>query len=59
MQSRLAALTDDTTYRIWRLYMAGLAHRFLARHLNSYHALVLKGIPEDGLPLTRHGWCRD
>jgi cyclopropane-fatty-acyl-phospholipid synthase len=52
-------LTDDTTYRIWRLYMAGSAHRFLAGRLNSYHTLLLKGLPEDGLPLTRHGWYRD
>jgi cyclopropane-fatty-acyl-phospholipid synthase len=52
-------LTDDTTYRIWRLYMAGSAHRFLAGRLNSYHTLLLKGLPEDGLPLARHGWYRD
>jgi len=51
--------TNDSAYRIWRLYMAGSAHRFLAGRLNSYHTLLLKGIPEDGLPLTRHGWYRD
>jgi cyclopropane-fatty-acyl-phospholipid synthase len=52
-------LTDDTTYRIWRLYMAGSAHKVLAGRLNTYHTLLLKGLPEDGLPLTRHGWYGD
>lgn len=34
-------------------------HRFLAGRLNSYHTLLLKRLPEDSLPLTRHGWYRD
>jgi hypothetical protein len=33
--------------------------RFLAGRLNGSHTLLLKGLPEDGLPLTRHGWYRD
>lgn len=52
-------LTDETTYRIWRLYMAGSAHRFLAGRLNTYQTLLSKGLSEDGLPLTRHGWYRN
>lgn len=52
-------LTDETTYRIWRLYMAGSARRFLAGRLNAYHTLLLKGSHEDSLPLTRNGWYRD
>ncbi len=51
-------LTDDTTYRIWRLYMAGSAYRFLSGRLNMYHTLLLKGLCEDGLPLTRDGRYR-
>ena len=27
--------------------------------LNNYHTLLLKGLPEDALPLIRHGWYRD
>jgi cyclopropane-fatty-acyl-phospholipid synthase len=52
-------LTDETTYRIWRLYMAGSARRFLAGRLNTYHTLLLKGSYEGSLPLTRDGWYRD
>lgn len=52
-------LTDETTYRIWRLYMAGSAQRFLTGRLNTYHTLLLKGSSEDSLPLTREGWYRD
>ena len=50
-------LTDETTYRIWRLYMAGCAHRFSSGRLNLYHALLLKPAPgTDRLPLTRADW---
>lgn len=52
-------LTDETTFRIWRLYMAGSAHRFLAGRLNDYQVLLWKGLAEDTLPLTRHGWYRN
>jgi cyclopropane-fatty-acyl-phospholipid synthase len=52
-------LTDETTYRIWRLYMAGSAQRFLAGRLNTYHSLLVKGSNEDSLPLTRDGWYCD
>ena len=52
-------LTDETTYRIWRLYMAGSAQRFLAGRLNTYQSLLLKGSNEGCLPLTRDGWYCD
>jgi cyclopropane fatty-acyl-phospholipid synthase-like methyltransferase len=29
-------ITDETTYRIWRLYMAASAHRFRLNRLNLY-----------------------
>jgi cyclopropane-fatty-acyl-phospholipid synthase len=48
------ALTDDVTYRIWRLYMAGSAHRFEAGQLSVNQTLLAK--PNQGkshLPLTR------
>lgn len=49
--------TDETTYRIWRLYMAGSAHGFDLGRLNVYQALLIK--PDQGtsgLPLTRADW---
>ena len=50
-------VVDEVTYRIWRLYMAGGAHRFRTGWLNLYQALLVK--PECGnsrLPLTRADW---
>ncbi|HLH09710.1 MAG TPA: cyclopropane-fatty-acyl-phospholipid synthase family protein [Terriglobales bacterium] len=50
-------ITDDVTYRIWRLYMAGSAHWFRSGKLNIFQSLLLKA--EDGeshLPLTRKDW---
>ena len=50
-------VTDDTTYRIWRLYMAGSAHAFRTGRLNLYQTMLVK--PESGrcaLPLTREDW---
>ena len=50
-------ITDDTTYRIWRLYMAGAAHGFRSGRLNVYQALLAKPLHgESGLPLTREDW---
>ena len=52
-------ITDDTTYRIWRLYMAGAAHRFRTGWLNLYQVLLTKPLlGESGLPLTREDWYR-
>lgn len=52
--------TDDTTFRIWRLYMAGSAHWFRVGRLNLYHSLLAKPANGfSGLPLTRADWyCR-
>ena len=52
-------ITDEETYRIWRLYMSGSAHRFAMARLNLYQVLLTK--PESGnarLPLTRADWYR-
>ncbi len=52
-----ATLTNETTYRIWRLYMAGSSHAFDTGRLNLYQVLMAK--PEGGkayLPLTRGDW---
>jgi cyclopropane-fatty-acyl-phospholipid synthase len=49
--------TDEVTYRIWRLYMAGSAHNFDAGGLNVFQSLLHKpsGGPS-GLPPTREDW---
>jgi len=52
-------ITDDTTYRIWRLYMAGAAHGFQSGRLNVYQTLLAKPLHgQSGLPLTREDWYR-
>ncbi len=52
-------VTDDTTYRVWRLYMAGAAHAFRSGRLNVYQTLLVKPQRgESGLPLTREDWYR-
>jgi cyclopropane-fatty-acyl-phospholipid synthase len=50
-------LTDEATYRIWRLATSGAAHRFGTGRQNLYQVLFVK--PEagaSGLPLTRADW---
>ena len=50
-------LTNETAYRIWRLYMAGAADGFRAARINLYQTLLVKpdrGV--SGLPLTRADW---
>jgi cyclopropane-fatty-acyl-phospholipid synthase len=50
-------ITGDTTYRIWRLYMAGAAHGFRSGRLNVYQTLLAKPLlGKSGLPLTREDW---
>ena len=50
-------VVDDFTYRIWRLYMSGGAHRFRTGWLNLYQTLLLKPEGhESHLPLTRADW---
>lgn len=49
--------TNETTHRIWKLYIAGSAHWFRTGKLNLYQSLLCK--PEhgrSGLPLTRADW---
>lgn len=50
-------ITDETTYRIWRLYMAGSEHQFRTGELNLYQMLLAKPLDgNSGLPLTRADW---
>ncbi|HYL16967.1 MAG TPA: cyclopropane-fatty-acyl-phospholipid synthase family protein [Terriglobales bacterium] len=46
-------ITDDITYRIWRLCMAGCAHAFRSGRLNAYETVLAKPLRADsGLLLT-------
>jgi cyclopropane-fatty-acyl-phospholipid synthase len=52
-------VTDESTYNLWRLFMAGAAYRFRIGHYNLYQTLLVK--PDRGssrLPLTRDDWYR-
>lgn len=56
---RARTLTDDTTYRLWRLFMADAAHGFRSGRLNVYQTLLAKPQQgKSGLPLTRADWYR-
>jgi cyclopropane-fatty-acyl-phospholipid synthase len=39
-------VTDDVTYRVWRLYMAGSAERFMAGKLHVFQTLLVKTAEE-------------
>ncbi|PYK38761.1 MAG: class I SAM-dependent methyltransferase [Verrucomicrobia bacterium] len=54
------SFVDETTYRIWRLYLAGAGHGFRRGHIAVYQALLAKLNPagQTSLPLTRHDWYR-
>jgi cyclopropane-fatty-acyl-phospholipid synthase len=52
-------LTDEVSYRIWRLYLAVSALGFRLGAVNLYQTLFLKPYPQGGvskLPLTRSDW---
>jgi len=52
-------IVGDTTYRIYRIYLAGSAHAFLRGRLNLHQALLVKPLRgESGLPFTREDWYR-
>jgi len=51
-------LTSEETFRVWKLYMAGSAHRFRIGRLNLHQALLSKpdGRGASRLPLLRADW---
>jgi cyclopropane-fatty-acyl-phospholipid synthase len=54
-----AKITSETTYRIWRLYMAASAHAFRIGRLNLFHTLFVRTVHGQRLmPLTRAEWYR-
>jgi len=54
------SFVEETTYRVWRLYLAGAAHGFRRSHIAVYQTLLAKLNPagQTNLPLTRHDWHR-
>jgi cyclopropane-fatty-acyl-phospholipid synthase len=52
------AFVDETTYRTWRLYIAGSAHGFSHGTIAVYQTLLAKLNPSGhtNLPLTRQDW---
>jgi len=51
------SVTDEKTYRLWRLYLAGAAHKFRMGQNSVYQVLLSKTFDhESGLPLTRSDW---
>ena len=49
--------TDVKTFRLWRLYLAGAAHKFRTGQNNVYQTLLSRNLEgESGLPLTREDW---
>ena len=63
LQARRAeaiALTDEVTYRIWRLYMTGCAYNFECGGLGVFQSLLHKPTGgHSGLPPTRADWYAD
>ncbi|MCZ7575493.1 MAG: cyclopropane-fatty-acyl-phospholipid synthase family protein [Ardenticatenaceae bacterium] len=56
-QAAARTITDEATYRVWRLFMAGSAYGFQTGRINVYQTLLAK--PDrgaSGLPLTRADW---
>ncbi len=53
-------VVDETTYRIWRLFMSGASYNFLTGRHKLYQTLMVKVTrAPSGLPWTRADWyCR-
>lgn len=50
------AATDEETYRVWRLFMAGSAHFFTRGAIGVHQALLRKPAEDVRFPLTRDDW---
>jgi cyclopropane-fatty-acyl-phospholipid synthase len=56
-RDQASALTNEATYRVWRLAVAGCGYGFATGRMNVYQALLAK--PDrgrTGLPLSRADW---
>jgi len=57
-RDRAVAATDEITYRVWRLGMAGFTYGQRTGRLNLWQALLVKPAADgsSGAPLTREDW---
>lgn len=56
-QNEIERQTDNLSFRVFRLYLAGSAYEFRRGRLNIYQTLLVKPADgETGLPLTRADW---
>jgi cyclopropane-fatty-acyl-phospholipid synthase len=57
--SEVQAATSETTFRIFRLYLAGFTSEFDRARLSLHQTLLVKPAAGDSrMPLTRQGWYR-
>ncbi|HWG47164.1 MAG TPA: cyclopropane-fatty-acyl-phospholipid synthase family protein [Gemmataceae bacterium] len=56
-REELIRLTDEVTYRIFRIYLARAGQGYRVRDFNLYQTLLAKTVPGEHVqPLTRSGW---
>jgi cyclopropane-fatty-acyl-phospholipid synthase len=55
-ESNIRALVDETTFRVWRIYLAGCAHAFSENWISLYQVLACKSGAEEKLNPTP--WSR-
>jgi cyclopropane-fatty-acyl-phospholipid synthase len=55
-KEELRRMVGETTWRVWRIYLAGCAHAFAQNWVSIHQVLVCKAGPEglNPTPLTRH-----
>jgi cyclopropane-fatty-acyl-phospholipid synthase len=59
-RTEACGFSNETTFRVWRLYMAGSAYGFAKGRLNLYQTLLIKAEKRpSSLPLTRSDWYRE
>lgn len=56
-REEVSRVTEEKTCRLWRLYLAGAAHKFRIGQNSVYQVLLSRTSDgESGLPLTREDW---
>lgn len=57
-RERAVQMTDEATYRVWRLYMASSAYGFATNRITVFQTLLAKNDERghNNLPLTREDW---
>lgn len=59
-EAEIKQVTDEVTYRIWRLYMAASINAFKRGNIGLHQSLLVKSENgKSGFPLTRQDWYTD